>query len=67
MIFSPDPASNVSLMSQYTQWNPRVPFSLHVPPDFCQTNEQKLMVLGKVKAGYARQPVIQFTDTQQGR
>ena len=63
MIYSPDPRSNISLISQYTQWNPRVPFSLEIPPKFCEDNYQKLLILGRVKAEYVKHPTIEFKDT----
>ena len=59
LVFSHDPASSISLDSEYSLWNPKVPFRLKIPPDFCEKNKNKLLVAGVVTG---EKPTISFLD-----
>ena len=50
MIFQPDPLNPITLVSEYTVYNPRIPFQMNFPNDFCGDNGNILVLVGSIPA-----------------
>ena len=48
MIFQPDPANPITLVSDYTVYNPKLPMEMAFPGDFCGDNGNIMMIVGIV-------------------
>ena len=48
MIFQPDPANPITLVSDYTVYNPKLPLTMAFPDDFCGDNGNIMMIVGIV-------------------
>ena len=48
MIFQPDPANPITLVSDYTVYNPKLPLTMAFPEDFCGDNGNIMMIVGIV-------------------
>ena len=48
MIFQPDPANPITLVSDYTVYNPKLPLKMAFPDDFCGDNGNIMMIVGIV-------------------
>ena len=48
MIFQPDPANPITLVSDYTVYNPKLPLKMALPDDFCGDNGNIMMIVGVV-------------------
>ena len=48
MIFQPDPANPITLVSDYTVYNPKLPLIMAFPDDFCGDNGNIMMIVGIV-------------------
>ena len=48
MIFQPDPANPITLVSDYTVYNPKLPLTMAFPEDFCGDNGNIMMIVGVI-------------------
>ena len=59
--YVPDPLNPISLASQFSQYNPKLPFKMKFPgPDFCGDNNQKLMIVGRIPEDGKELPEFAF-------
>ena len=66
MEYSPDAKNNMTLVSDYTIYNPRLPFSMNFPgPQQCD-GEQKLMIVGQISSSMRKFPEIILHGTASG-
>ena len=50
LIFQPDPENPITLQSEFNVYNPRLPFNMKYPSDFCGDNGNILMIVGSIPA-----------------
>ena len=48
MVFQPDPSNPITLVSDYTVYNPKLPLTMAFPEDFCGDNGNIMMIVGIV-------------------
>ena len=48
MIFEPDPLNPITLQSEYTVYNPRLPLKMQFPQSFCGDNDQMMLIVGRI-------------------
>lgn len=55
MIYTPDSANNMQLQSDYSQFNPKIPFNMAVPPGgICSLG--KILIVGVMKSKVRKMP-----------
>ena len=58
MVYVPDDQNSLSLLSELSIYNPRLPFSTKFPgADFCRDNGEILMIVGEISKKQSRKPL----------
>ena len=58
MVYVPDDQNSLSLLSELSIYNPRLPFSMKCSgADFCQDNGEILMIVGEISKKQSRKPL----------
>jgi hypothetical protein len=59
--YAPDAKNNITLASQFSQYNPSLPLVMAFPgQEFCGDNRERMMVVGKIPADSEERPEIVF-------
>ena len=59
--YVPDERNNITLASEFSQYNPNLPLDMKFPgPEFCGDNRKRMMVVGKIPANSRDMPEIVF-------
>ena len=58
MVYVPDDQNSLSLLSELSIYNPRLPFSMKFPgADFCGDNGEILMIVGEISKKQSKKPL----------
>ena len=58
MVYVPDDQNSLSLLSELSIYNPRLPFSMKFPgADFCRDNGEILMIVGEISKKQSKKPL----------
>lgn len=58
MVYVPDDQNSLSLLSELSIYNPRLPFSMKCSgADFCQDNGEILMIVGEISKKQSKKPL----------
>ena len=58
MVYVPDDQNSLSLLSELSIYNPRLPFSMKFPgAQFCQDNGEILMIVGEISKKKSKKPL----------
>ena len=58
MVYIPDDQNSLSLLSELSIYNPRLPFSMKfLGADFCRDNGQILMIVGEISKKQSKKPL----------